>query len=116
MCQVTVTDSVTGVLVVIVGDMSYGTIVSIRAALDDAWSRLGTGVLVLDLSDVTFLDSAGKSGLLDTAGAAIPTPAGRRPLRVVVDHTRAVTRPLEITGLDLLLELHDTRESALRVS
>jgi hypothetical protein len=34
-------------------------------------------------------------------------------LRVVVDHTRPVIRPLQLTGLDRTLSLYDYREQAL---
>ena len=38
----------------------------------------------------------------------------REPLRIVVDHTRPVIRPIQVTGLDDVLALFDTVEDALR--
>ncbi|HEX6346468.1 STAS domain-containing protein [Umezawaea sp.] len=64
--------------------------------------------LVLDLAGVTFLDSTGLSALVR---------CHRRGLlgggfRLVVAN-RAVSRPLELTALDDLLEVYPTLEAAL---
>jgi anti-sigma B factor antagonist len=69
-----------------------------------------TAVVVVDLTHVTFLGSSGLSALVAAARAAA---ARREPLRVVVDHTRPVVRPIEASGLDGLLSLYTDVEDAL---
>jgi anti-sigma B factor antagonist len=64
-------------------------------------------VLVIDLSDVTFLASSGLAVLIRAAHKA-----GERRLRLVTP-SRAVRRPLEITGSDQLFDLYDDRATAL---
>jgi anti-sigma B factor antagonist len=68
-------------------------------------------ILVIDVSDVEFLGSAGLRALieLDAAQRAV----GHR-VAVIVDHNKAVTRPLRITGLDQVLDLHTELETAVR--
>lgn len=113
-CEVTVADSAAGILVVVAGDMDYATVTRVRTAIDAALRRLGQRVLVLDLGEVTFLDSAGIAVLIETLGAAAAASGADRPLRIVVDHDRAVLRPLQISGLDHVLHLFESRDGALR--
>ncbi|GAB2958885.1 STAS domain-containing protein [Amycolatopsis acidiphila] len=66
---------------------------------------------VLDLDQVTFLGSAGMQVLLDA-----DDDAARRRLRwALVGSTRAVTRPLQLTGLAARLPLQPTVPAALTV-
>ncbi|WP_236796918.1 STAS domain-containing protein [Amycolatopsis sp. GM8] len=66
---------------------------------------------VLDLDEVTFLGSAGLQVLLDTDQAA-----ARQHLRwALVGNSRAVARPLEVTGLAPRLPLQPTVPAALEV-
>ncbi len=65
--------------------------------------------LVLDLGGVTFLASSGLAVLIRAAQLA--AEHGRR-LRLVVG-TRAVRRPLQITGSDQLFDLFDDLDSAI---
>jgi anti-sigma B factor antagonist len=68
---------------------------------------------VIDLTGVTFLGSPGLQALVDA------TRAARRrcePLRIVVDHTRPVIRPIEMAGLDDLLALFHTVDQAVHSS
>jgi anti-sigma B factor antagonist len=58
---------------------------------------------------VTFLGSHGLAALADEASTA---QQRRQPLRVV-DETRPVIRPLQITGLDKVLSLYYSVEEAL---
>lgn len=66
--------------------------------------------LVIDLSEVEFLGSIGLKILVDAD--ARQRRAGRR-LAVVVSGNHAAHRPLQATGLDQVLDLHDSREAAV---
>jgi anti-sigma B factor antagonist len=79
----------------------------LAAALDTALAD-GAGV-VLDLSDVMFLASSGLAVLVD--GARRAQPAARR--LHLVTASRAVTRPLEVTGADALFDIHPDVAAAL---
>lgn len=65
--------------------------------------------LVVDLTDVTFLDSAGLGVLAHGHVKA----EERVRLRVVVT-SEVVLKPLRLTGLDRLLEVYPSVEAALR--
>lgn len=65
--------------------------------------------LVLDLDGVTFLASSGLAVLI--RAAQVVGEHGRR-LRLVVG-TRAVRRPLQITGSDQLFDLYDDLDAAV---
>jgi anti-sigma B factor antagonist len=64
-------------------------------------------ILVIDLSDVTFLASSGLAVLIRAAHQA-----GERRLRLVTS-ARAVRRPLEITGSNQLFDLYTDRGAAM---
>jgi anti-sigma B factor antagonist len=76
------------------------------AALRDAVGR----PLVLDLSGVDFLSSSGLGLLvaLNDEGHDLGVP-----LRVVVDETRPVIRPIRTMGLDEVLSLYRTVDEAV---
>jgi anti-sigma B factor antagonist len=66
--------------------------------------------VIMDLSGVAFLGSAGLSEL-----AAASDLAGRHgTVILLVASSRAVLRPLEVTGLHTLFPVFDSLESALR--
>src|ERR1700712_5522398 len=92
-CRIATTDHDASTVVAVSGDMDYESVALIRAAVDAALLRLDGRMLVLDLTAVDFLGSAGISALVDVARAAIEAGGERRRLRVVVDHARAVIRP-----------------------
>jgi anti-sigma B factor antagonist len=109
------------VVVAVAGEVDEVTAPSLRAALADAfvWAALkratlkrGGGVVVADLTEVTFLGTAGLSALV---GAACEAERRSGPLRVVVDETRPVIRPIQITGLDVILTLYHDLVDALDV-
>jgi anti-sigma B factor antagonist len=54
--------------------------------------------------------ASGLQALFDVTQAA---RRRREPLRVVVNHTRPVIRPIQLTGLDDVLALFDTVDTAL---
>lgn len=87
-----------GVVLTVAGEVDSSTAPSLRAVVDSAFAdRVPT--LTVDLDGVTFLDSAGLSVL---AGAHRRAVEDGVLLRVLAS-TRAVVRPLQITGLyDLL--------------
>jgi anti-anti-sigma factor len=66
--------------------------------------------LVVDLSEVTFLGSIGLQILVELNDSQ--HDVGRHPALVVADQ-RAAGRPLEITGLDEVLDVHHDLQSAV---
>lgn len=69
-----------------------------------------TKVFVIDLRGVGFIGARG----LDTIIAAARDARRRRePVRLVVDHNRAVFRPAELVGLDTLFGLYEDFEDAV---
>lgn len=73
------------------------------AAVEDDLAVAAT--LVLDLSDLTFMSSAGLA-LLVTHHERCAEQGSR--LRVVTGNNRSVLRPVRITGLDTVLDLAAT--------
>lgn len=84
------------VLVVVRGDIDTATAPGLRDRLSDVLARPDTVEVVVDLSEVTFLDSAGLSTL---AGAHLAAKRSSRTLLLRCGQARAVLRPLQITGL-----------------
>jgi anti-sigma B factor antagonist len=101
------------VLLVVDGAVDGLTAPRLRTAVAEAFDRLAGRALVLDLTEVTFLGSPGLRTLFDAASEAVHH-RGYQPLRVVVDHSRPVIRPIEIVGLDNVLALYHDAEEALR--
>jgi anti-sigma B factor antagonist len=97
--------------VTLAGEIDLFTVERFRAAVAAGFDQLRDGeILVIDLTEVTFLASHGLQALVD---ATVAARRRREPLRIVVDHTRPVIRPIEVTGLDEVLALFDTVEDAL---
>ena len=69
----------------------------------------GATRLVINLSDVTFIDSTAL-GVLIGGIKRMHAVDGRM---VLVVNTRPVQKVLTITGLDSIFEIHETREEAL---
>jgi anti-anti-sigma factor len=92
-------------IVTVQGEVDMASAPQLQAALED--TQRGGDALVVDMSEVGFLGSAGLSVLLVISEAAAPG-AG---LRVVVSD--AVRRPIELTGLDKLLSVHESLADAL---
>jgi anti-sigma B factor antagonist len=98
-------------VVTVTGEIDLFTVDRLRAAVAAGFDELRDGeILVIDLTEVTFLASQGLQALVDVTQAA---QRRREPLRIVVDHNRPVIRPIEVTGLDEVLALFDTVEDAL---
>lgn len=81
---------------------------AITTALDDT-----VRTCVLDLTTVDFLDSAGLATLV-TADAYAAEHG--KSLRIAVDSNSPVIRPIEVTGLDIVLRLYHTVAEALESS
>jgi anti-sigma B factor antagonist len=91
----------------VVGEVDTLTAPMLRARLDEHLAD--TDLLVLDLTDVTFLGSAGLAVLV-----AAKDEADRLDHRLrLVPGSRIVVRALEATGLLSLFELADTTADAL---
>src|SRR3954464_11789447 len=82
------------VIVVARGELDIETVVPLRTALDEL-SAAGWDHLVLDLREITFIDSMGLSLLLEADRAARLT--GRS--FAIVDGSPAVARLLAVVGL-----------------
>ena len=95
------------VVVHVVGEVDTLTAPALRAQLQA--QVVAAGLLVVDLSEVTFLGSAGLAVLVATKDDA--ERAGTR-LRLVCG-TRIVTRALEATGLLALFDVADGVPAAL---
>ena len=96
-------------VVAVVGDVDAASVGTVRAGVDEAVGA-GARTVVLDLSGVALLASAGMSLLLEVDESL----RGRGcVLRLVTGPVRSVRRPLTITGLDRVLTLHDDLPGAL---
>ena len=96
--------SAAGCVVTVRGDVDATTAPDLRRCLLEALRRPDGADVEVDLSSVTFLDSAGLTALVAAHQAA--QRAGR-VLRVRCGTGRAVARPLAITGLSTVLTLVD---------
>ncbi|MDX3067130.1 STAS domain-containing protein [Streptomyces phaeolivaceus] len=85
------------------GDMDYGTDLVFRAQFRELLGR-GDRFIVLDLSDVSFCDSAGLSVLLGAWRQAAASGA----VLVLASVPDSLQRVLQMTGADQVLRVHDT--------
>lgn len=105
-------DQAQALVVTVAGEIDRFTVARLRAAVTTGFDQLRDGeILVIDLTDVTFLGSPGLQALVEATEAARHR---REPLRIVVDNTRPVIRPIQITGLGEVLALFDTVTQALQ--
>jgi anti-sigma B factor antagonist len=93
-----------GSTVVVSGEVDSATAPGLRNCLLEVIRRPGTAPVEIDLRGVTFLDSAGLSALATAHRAA---DAAGRVLQMRCGTTRAVVRPLQITGLWTLFTIVD---------
>lgn len=94
-----------GTLASVTGELDLATAPRLEEALTGR--RTGERV-VIDLSGCTFLDSSGVRVLASTVHAV--SSEGARLELVVVDS--GIARVLEITGIDSLMDIHTSLESA----
>jgi anti-sigma B factor antagonist len=105
-------DQAQALVVTVAGEIDRFTVARLRAAVTTGFDQLRGGeILVIDLTGVTFLGSPGLQALVEATEAARHR---REPLRIVVDNTRPVIRPIQITGLGEVLALFDTVTQALQ--
>ncbi|MFE9751674.1 STAS domain-containing protein [Saccharothrix saharensis] len=90
------------------GEVDMSNSDDLRGSCVDALDG-GAGVLVVDLSEVTFFASSGIAALSHLREHN--SSHRRRPVHVVA--SRSVRRSLEATAMDKLLPLHETVEEAL---
>ena len=88
------------------GEIDLATIPAFQAAIADALSQRPTA-LIVDLSEVDFLASAGLQALVATH----ENVSGTAGFAVVADGP-ATSRPIELTGLDQILSLHSSLREA----
>lgn len=89
------------------GDIDLATVPALEAAIDEALVPRPTG-LVIDLSEVGFLASAGLQALVATHNNVSPSAQF-----AVVANSAATSRPIQLTGLDQIFELYPTLDEAM---
>jgi anti-sigma B factor antagonist len=95
-------------LIAVAGEIHVSTAPRFSALFDDALSR-GKTAVVLDLSDVEFIDSTGLSVLLN----GLRHVTRRRGRMALVCNNPTVLRLFEITHLDATFDIHASREEAI---
>ena len=89
------------------GDVDLATVPALEAAIDEALIPKPMG-LVIDLSEVGFLASAGLQALVATHTNISPSAHF-----AVVANSAATSRPIQLTGLDQIFALYPTLGEAL---
>ena len=92
------------------GDLDYATAPRLGKQLEPVLAG-GRGLVVLDLTGLTFLDSSGLVAIIDAA-KLVERRGGRL---VVVAHDPRIARVFELTGLDRALGLLATTAEAIAV-
>jgi anti-anti-sigma factor len=88
------------------GDVDLATAPKLQAALEE----LDTGAVVVDLTEVTFLDSSGLSALVQARKRLTEGPTGAT-FRLVVARP-SIRRVLEVTGLTQVFTVCETLDEA----
>ncbi|WP_063271505.1 STAS domain-containing protein [Amycolatopsis keratiniphila] len=105
--DISITASATDTVVTVTGEIDISVSDDLRRALDEEL-RFKPGVLIADLSAVTFCDSSGFTVFVQTRAnaeeAGVPF--------VLVTQERALLRPMSLLGLDAVLTVHPTLDSA----
>jgi anti-sigma B factor antagonist len=101
------------VLVRVQGDVDSITVGELSSQLTAAVDLAATHparLLVIDLQPVTFFGSAGLNAIIDCRELGL---AAGTSVRLVVADNQYVLRPLEVTKLDRVFEVHRTLTDAL---
>jgi anti-anti-sigma factor len=100
-----------GVRVVAVrGELDLGTAPGLEGPLEDAVGAAEP--LLIDLTECEFIDSTGIA-MIVRAWQRLANGDGTRDRLVICSATEQVRRVLEITGLELSIPVHASREEAL---
>ena len=89
------------------GDIDLATVPALEAAIEEALIPRPTG-LVIDLSEVGFLASAGLQTLVATHNNV-----SQSAHFAVVANSASTSRPIQLTGLDQIFALYSTLDEAL---
>jgi anti-anti-sigma factor len=92
------------------GELDLSTAPGLEQPLEEALAK-GEGPLLVDLTECEFIDSTGIA-LIVRAWQRLDGDDGSRSL-LICSHNDQVRRVLEITGLELSIPVHRTREEAL---
>jgi anti-sigma B factor antagonist len=95
-------------IVSVTGEIDMGTAPRLAEAFDGASER--TKLVVVDLTDVSFVDSSGLNALLQSQRALAERGS---TLRIVAPTTSVVRRVFEIANLTDPLNVVDSRDDAL---
>ena len=98
-----------GLVLTLRGELDAYDAPALRTAFAEAAAEVGGGAVVLDLTDVTFLDS---TALGTIVGLLRRVREGGGELRAVLPETEA-RRIFELTALERSLDVRPSRESAL---
>jgi anti-anti-sigma factor len=97
-------------LISVGGELDLSSSSELKRRVESAL-REGRNSVVIDLSDVTHMDSTGLAALI----AAHQMTAERRGRLALVITSEAVRRTVEVRGLDRLFTIAQTRDAALEV-
>ncbi len=103
-----------GVRVIAVrGELDLGTASELEGPLDEAIAA-GDASVLIDLTDCEFIDSTGIALIVRAWQRLDRAADGAGDGRVVIcSYNEQVRRVLEITGLELSIPIHGTRDEAL---
>jgi anti-anti-sigma factor len=96
--------------VVVAGELDQATLPELQRALDEV-IETGSGNLLIDLSECSFIDSSGLAALVSARERMTAAGDGRR--FAICCGSPQVQRLLEITGLDKAMGVVATRDEAL---
>lgn len=95
------------------GELDLSTAPALEGPLDDAISA-GDALVLVDLSNCEFIDSTGIALIVRAWQQLDRTAEGEGSGQVVIcSYNDQVRRVLEITGLELSIPIHRTRDEAL---
>ena len=92
------------------GELDLSTAPELEGPLEETLDS-GEGSVLIDLSQCEFIDSTGIA-LIVRAWQRLDSGGNGRAL-VICSHNEQVRRVLEITGLELSISVHGTRDEAL---